>query len=178
MCYFSLIRTESMNNSHTQSCQTQTGSPFSPEDQAVSFLATTKPKSNPLQLEVLINVVHCMPTCNSDTQLYNVRWWGPLLYIKILLRMTTFFKYHTRLFLLSWSHLSSYSHSWCVLKFWCHGRRLNSWPVYSKLNENMELVCSFYFKKRKQGHVCNIDKVKDSKQEKNKTYDTHTLTSP
>lgn len=36
----------------------------------------------PLQLEILINVVHGMPTCNSYTQLYNVRWGGPLLRLK------------------------------------------------------------------------------------------------
>lgn len=79
------IRTCSMNNSHTHTVLPNPNwlTIFS-RGRSCQLPGRHRPNSTwPLQLEVLINVVRSMPTCNSYTHmLYNVRWWGALLCIK------------------------------------------------------------------------------------------------
>lgn len=130
--HFQLMHTDA----HKVFCQTQAGSPFSPEDEAVSFLAATGPslpdRSNwrsSLMWSTACQLLIATHICTKSD--HRTRC---CIYPKKIIRidrrscLTAFYKYHTRLLWLcnsanlQWPHLI-FNQQCGFLKYWCHGRR-------------------------------------------------------
>lgn len=133
---------------HTQCCQTKTGSPFSPEDESVSFLATKGPAPpdhsnwrSSLMWSAAYQLLIAMHNCTTSDH-RSCCCMEKIIKSDQRSRLTTFYKYHTQVFFfwlctyarLQWPNLIW--SPWSVFKYWCQGRRRRRQSLCTMCKEN------------------------------------------